>query len=144
MLGGNISNKSAPILAFNVDNLLFKDIPRDNSLLSNIKAKITPEKKMFLNREIDLHMVNQLNILWARYDYSIYLVTMHPEYRGDLFTLLDGHEVNFTSLVSFNSREELRDISFLQYTYYFDSDEELISFVGVKAQHIKELPNILK
>lgn len=144
MLRGDISNKQAPIIAFNIDNLLFEDYDDMNPILRAIKLKLTPEKKLFLKRKVNKVIVNVINRLWARYDYSIYLITMHPEYVEDYYGILDKNDVNYTTIVSFDNWNALRDISLLQYTYYFDNNEELISFVGVKAQHIKELQNILK
>ena len=144
MLRGDISNKSAPILAFNIDNLLFEEHKEKYSIINTLKKKLTSDKKQFFDREINKVIVTTLNRIWTRYNFSIYFVTMYPEYKDDYYNILDKNGVNYTSLVSFNSREDLRETSLLQYTYYFDNDFELISFVGAKAQHIEELQNILK
>jgi hypothetical protein len=144
LLRGDISNKQAPIIAFNVNNLLFEDYKDMNPILRAIKFKLSSETKLFFGRKINKVIVNTINRLWGKYDYSIYLITMHPEYKQEYYNILDENEVNYTSLVSFDNWDELREISLLQYTYYFDDNEELISFVGAKASHIKELQNILK
>ena len=144
MLHNDISNKQAPILAFNVDNLLFKEKQGKSSIIDKIKNLIQSDRKKYINRDIDITFVNMINNIWMKHPYSIYLITFYP-YKYDLLTILDRNSVNYTSLVELFEWDEIRHRCGLQFTYYFDSDEELLSYVSMKnALHIRELPLIIK
>lgn len=144
MLHNDISNKQAPILAFNVDNLLFKEKQGKSSIIDKIKNLIQSDRKKYINRDIDMTFVNIINNIWMKHPYSIYLITFSP-YKDDLFTILDRNLVNYTSLVDLIEWEDVRHRCRLQFTYYFDNDEELLSYVSMNnALHIRELPSLIK
>ena len=144
MLHNDISNKQAPILAFNVDNLLFKEKQGESSIIDRVKSLIQSDRKKYISREVDNTFINRINNIWIKYPYSIYFITFSP-YKDDLFTILDRNLVNYTSLVDLIEWEDVRHRCGLQFTYYFDNDEELLSYVSMKnALHIRELPLIIK
>lgn len=145
MLHGNLSNRQAPIIAFNVDNLLFMDEVKSTAL-QKLLSKFKTEKSKMQSREINTDFVNILNNLWNSYDYSIYLITFNKEeeYEECLYDILDKNGACYTLLIKYSTWDELREINSLQYTYYFDTNEELISYLGAGALHIKEIHNILK
>ena len=144
MLHNDISNKQAPILAFNVDNLLFKEEQGESSIIDRVKSLIQSDRKKFISRDVDMTFVNKINNIWMKHPYSIYLITFSP-YKDDLFTILDRNLVNYTSLVELFEWEDIRHRCRLQFTYYFDSNEELLSYVSTSnARHIRELPLLIK
>ena len=144
MLHNDISNKQAPILAFNVDNLLFKEEQGESSIIDRVKSLIQSDRKKFISRNVDMTFVNKINNIWMKHPYSIYLITFSP-YKDDLFTILDRNLVNYTSLVDLIEWEDVRHRCGLQFTYYFDNDEELLSYVSMNnALHIRELPLLIK
>lgn len=144
MLHNDISNKQAPILAFNVDNLLFKKKQGKSSIIDRVKSLIQSDRKKYTNRDIDMTFVNMINNIWMKHPYSIYLITFYP-YKYDLLTILDKNSVNHTSLEELFEWDELRRRCALQFTYYFDNDEELLSYVSMNnALHIRELPLLIK
>ena len=127
MLHNDISNKQAPILAFNVDNLLFKEEQGESSIIDRVKSLIQSDRKKYISREVDNTFINRINNIWIKYPYSIYFITFSP-YKDDLFTILDRNLVNYTSLVDLIEWEDVRHRCGLQFTYYFDNDEELLSY----------------
>lgn len=144
MLHNDISNRQAPIIAFNVDNLLFIDEPKERSFIDKLKSLVQTDEDKFLSRKVNLNFVNQLNDIWTKHPYSIYLITFTP-YSEGIYSVLDKHSVSYTSLIEVTEWEELRSKCNLQYTYYFDSDEELLSYLSCgNALNIKELPHIIK
>lgn len=144
MLHNDISNKQAPILAFNVDNLLFKEKQGESSLIDVVKSLVQSDRKKFVNRDVDMTFVNRINNIWIKHPYSIYLITFTP-YKDDLFTILDRNLVNYTSLVELFEWDDIRHRCGLQFTYYFDNDEELLSYISMNnALHIRELPLLIK
>lgn len=144
MLHNDISNKQAPILAFNVDNLLFKEEQGESSIIDRVKSLIQSDRKKYISREVDNTFINRINNIWIKYPYSIYFITFSP-YKDDLFTILDRNLVNYTSLVDLIEWEDVRHRCGLQFTYYFDNDEELLSYVSMNnALHIRELPLLIK
>jgi len=144
MLHNDISNRQAPILAFNVDNLLFKKKQGKSSIIDKVKSIIQSDRKKYINRDIDMKFVNMINNIWMKHPYSIYFITFYP-YKDDLLTILDRNSVNYTSLEELFEWDELRRRCELQFTYYFDNDAELLSYVSMNnALRIRELPLIIK
>lgn len=144
MLHNDISNKQAPILAFNVDNLLFKEKQGKSSIIDKVKSIIQSDRKKYINRDIDMTFVNMINNIWMKHPYSIYLITFSP-YKDDLFNILDRYLVNYTSIVELFEWDDIRHRCRLQFTYYFDNDEELLSYISMNnALHIRELPLLIK
>lgn len=143
MLRNDISNKQAPILAFNIDNLLFSNKDSSINLFNKILESIKSDKTKYISREINKDFVNQINNIWTKNPYSIYFVTF-TNYSNELYDILDKNAVAYTSLVELQEWQDLRYRCELQYMYYFDSDEELLSFISKgNALHIDTLPQYI-
>lgn len=143
MLGGDISNKSAPILAFNLDSLLFTEEVEKRPLGTKIKGFLAGINWADSDKKVDKNFVGQISELWVKHPFSIYLVTLSGDFEK-LQKKLDEYSVPYTSLVCFDSLEEVRDRCNMEYLYYFDSNEENLSFMSCNnAKHIDELPNIV-
>lgn len=140
MLGNDISNKQAPILAFNIDSLVIekKEVARDYKFLPKM---FRGEK---ITYELDNVFINLINYVWSYYPYSIYFVTFHEEKMDFYYELLDAHKVNYTTL-ELNSKETIRQSCTLHYTYYFDNDEEMLSYISMhNATTCDSLLNVIK
>ncbi len=143
MLRNDISNKQAPIIAFNIDNLLFSNKDSSINLFNKILESIKSDKTKYISREINKDFVNQINNIWTKNPYSIYFVTF-TNYSNELYDILDKNAVAYTSLVELQEWQDLRYRCELQYMYYFDSDEELLSFISKgNALHIDTLPQYI-
>lgn len=143
MLRNDISNKQAPIIAFNIDNLLFSNKDSSITLFNKILESIKSDKTKYISREINKDFVNQINNIWTKNPYSIYFVTF-TNYSNELYDILDKNAVAYTSLVELQEWQDLRYRCELQYMYYFDSDEELLSFISKgNALHIDTLPQYI-
>ena len=140
MLGNDISNKQAPILAFNIDSLVIekKEVARDYKFLPKM---FRGEK---ITYELDNVFINLINYVWSYYPYSIYFVTFNEEKMDFYYELLDAYKVNYTTL-ELNSKETIRQSCTLQYTYYFDNDEEMLSYISMhNATTCDSLLNVIK
>lgn len=142
MLRNDISNKQAPIIAFNIDNTLFNNKDSIN-LFNKILESIKSDKTKYISREINKDFVNQINNIWVKHPYSIYFITF-TNYSNELYDILDKNAVAYTSLVELQEWQDLRYRCELQYMYYFDTDEELLSFISKgNALHIDTLPQYI-
>lgn len=126
MLGNDISNRQAPILAFCIDNLI-KEEQYEESKFGKFLPSIF--KQTHVKYTMDKDYINLINHIWNNYSYSIYFVTYYEEKREYYYKLLDEWNVNYTTL-EVNNKEAIRQSCALQYTFYFDNDEELLSYIS--------------
>jgi hypothetical protein len=138
MIRGDISNKQSPILAFNLDNLLFTE--KKEGLFNSIIKTFSSEKTKFLDRPTNKDLKRDLELLWDKYNFSIYLVSFQPDsYELELLDKLAQENFCFTRIEFLESKEELRE-NMNRYTYYFDTDESLLSFMSSNgAVHYNQL-----
>lgn len=135
---GQISNRQAPIIAFNVDSLLFRDTPKQG-FLQRIFDSLKSDKQKYFNKEIDDIFVATIEALWYKNPYCIYFLTF-TDYEEEISELLFERNIPYTRIVTYNSIEDLRvDVQY-RFMYYFDKNEEILSLVSQKnALHINEL-----
>lgn len=137
MKHGDISSHSAPIIGFNVDNLLY--LPKANS--GNLYQRI---KSVFIGEqlEIDHRFAKLLIDVWnAKSTYAIYLYSRKTEQDfRDLEGSLYERDYRFSHLQTFPPLEEMRFTVANLLAYYFDSDNEYLACLGTpKALHISEV-----
>jgi hypothetical protein len=145
MLNNNISNHSAPVLAFNIDNTLFRDTPIKRDLLDRLKRSFTAptEKDLYFERELNENTVNIINNLWYQHDFSIYLVTKHG-FMNEIHEFLYSENLEYTKVVQYHGIDNLRRMVELRFFYYIDSDYSLLNAVAVKnAVHIDNISDYL-
>ena len=134
----DLCNRTAPIIAFNVDNMLFKE---DSNKPKGIIEKI---KNAFKSKDINEEFIDTVNNVWANYDFSVYLVTNSkpsPDLEDYYFSL----GINFTKLVSYTGIDNLRRQLNYVFYLYVDCDEELLSVLSCKnAVNMKDLWKYLK
>lgn len=146
MLGNDISNRTAPIICFNIDNLLFTGESKDDGLIINMirKLGLETERSNYLDRKIDQKVVNIINNIWTRYDFSIYLTTRYY-FLEDIDEVLQENDVYHTRLFTYPSIDILSEKIKYEYSLYVDSDPAMISMLNSgRAIHISELPNHMK
>lgn len=142
MKHGNISNFSAPILAFNADNLIFKREKKKEGIAEKAIGFLT---KLFINEppEVDLRFAKLLNDLWHSHTtYSIYLLTRKSGNEKAEFEnfLYENSTLLFTRLTTVPDLEVMRYTVANRYAYYFDSDKEYLVSLGTNnARHISEI-----
>lgn len=142
MLRGDISNRESPIIAFNIDTLLFKHEQKKDSLKDKFIGVFGSEKSKAFNRVIDDVFVNNLLYLWHNFNYSIYLVTYNSDYISEYEKLLADKDICYTRLVDFSTEDldGLRRFVANRCTLYFDSDLVRLSTISnTKAVEYRNL-----
>ena len=148
MLNGDLSNKVAPIVAFNLDTLLFTDkILKKDGFLDGILRKVTMssynERDDYLNREINTNTLRVISNLWRNYDVTVVLVTFKP-FVKDIDTYLYDSErfLYYNYVKGFNDLEDVRIKLLSEYAYFVDNDYNTINSMPAGAIHIQEIGKI--
>ena len=131
MLFNDISNKTAPIIAFNADNLLFtNNVKKERGFFKKL-VSIETEKDKFFNRELNKDNYHIINNLWYRHDYSIYLMTK-TNFQMELEEYFSSISLDYTRMFNFIGVDHLRRLVDHRFTYYIDNDIDIISQIGRK------------
>jgi hypothetical protein len=151
MKHGDISNYAAPIVAFNIDNLLFKQEEKETGI-AKVWDKVVSfgggKDYVYFNREIDKKFIFTCNNIWNNYNFAIYLVTFMQndssiEKLNDM--LITDIDLYYTHLESFKDVNDLRTEIDYRYHIYFDNDTALLAKLGTKrAVSYSELPNYIR
>jgi hypothetical protein len=113
MKHGDISNHTAPVVVFSLENLVLRQ---------------TEKKKWGVNLP-NVRYINEL--FWTKLDYTVVFSTFLPEKKlGRIEDLLDTHGVLFNRVTHFDTTSDL--IMYLDTVdgSYFDSDELMVELVG--------------
>lgn len=119
MRRGNISSRSLPTIAFNLDNcFLDKKVSFFNRFLrSNISI---------LKKQINYENLHLLYKIWNTGNYSISLVTFRKDIeRSELERFLMENHFYFNEVEFIDDIEELKSNCILRYIYYVDSHSML-------------------
>lgn len=139
----DISNRQSPILAFNIDNLLFAPPSQPSTFIAKLQWKFKSEDEKLLDRPFNKDFINMINYIWNKFDYSIYFITFNTHLVDNLYEKLSN--INYTSLISISDKEELRGACEKQFYYYFDTDEEILSYISKpNALHLDQLKYIIR
>lgn len=130
MKRNDISNVVAPIIAFNIDTILFK--PKEDTFVNKMKSFFCfdREKYNYLSREIDITSVDTINKVWTKNEVSVYLVTF-TDYISEIEEILYREDVSYTKLQKVQGIENLRRKVLYNYYYYFDKDLDIIRRLSV-------------
>lgn len=142
---GDISNHTAPIVAFNVDNILFKPKEKLN-FMEKVNRFLQTDRDYYdyFSREISLNGIYMINNCWTKNEVSIYLLTF-TEYYRDIESILYDNDVYYSRLVSAQGIDWLRRKCRFTYAYYFDTNDALISELSVdNAQKLVDIYKFLK
>ena len=145
MLHNDISNKQAPIVVFNLDNLLYVKEEQSRTIKNILNNFISNKLKVFdkINklRDFDKSFINKVNNLWLKHNVCIYLVSFSSLSDEELYDELDEANISYTKLIRYDSIEDLRD-DMNRFFIYFDNDLVNTSIIGEKACHIDRLNKI--
>lgn len=141
MRRGDISNKPAPLLVFNVDNLLFKE-PWKYEEKKTMFSIFKPDS--YFDRTVNLLFVRMINSLWLK-DFSIILQTSYHD-RNALERYFE-EEFDFfyySKLIPYRGVEVLRQRLSVEYLYYIDNDRAFLSKINHKgAIHVDDLMKLI-
>ena len=141
MRKGDISNKTAPAICFDIDSLLFEEVEE-----TNILKKLFKIKKREVDKPFNQQLLSILDYFWKKHDLIVYLISFsltekEIEY---LFERLINANAPFTNIIY---HQEWEDVFHLvengRYQYLFSSNEELLKFIGRNAYHIQDYRRIL-
>lgn len=139
MRHGEISNHTAPIIAFNVDNLLYAKSSTPSGLASRLFRSFFDSP----TSSPDLRFIKLLYDIWnGRAPYSIYLFTRREEERkiAALAMYLEEYNAYYTSLRTIKPLREMQFFIANQCRYFFDTDREYLVSLGTEnARHISEI-----
>lgn len=146
MLNNDISNRTAPIIAFNVDNSLFvKEQKRDfiDNMAHKFNTYMKNDRYLYFHREVDSHFKAVVNNVWNSHTVTIVMVTMTP-YEDELSELLYEEGVYHTRVASVLDIKMLRDLVKFTFLYYFDTDRECLSVLSASnGLHMSEIGSIM-
>jgi hypothetical protein len=144
MLHGDISNHSAPIIAFNVDSLLHSSNEQSQTKVQRFLNRFVSEKQLIFNRPVNKTFSDTLNRVWAL-DYSIYLVTYSP-YQQEITDELYRLDLPYTRLetVSEESIDDFRLRVRFNFQSYVDDDQRTSARIGSNNMFtLSELRSVL-
>lgn len=130
MKHGDISNHESPIVAFNLDNLLFLGEKSNKSVFSRVSNIFRGEESKFFNREINQIFIQDLNILWNSRGYSIYLVTYSPARVRKYEKVLYDNQVCYTRVLAFDMVEDAQLFIRNRCMLYIDRSNEMLSVLN--------------
>jgi len=134
MLHNDISNRQAPVICFD-SNILFTNEPVNATLMGKLFRKLAGNNAMFdfLNRKVNLDVVNAINNVWYGQDLSIYFALSDQYgFTEELTELLNENDVCYTRLFSYPSIEFLRHKCQYEYYFYVSNDKEHLSKISMK------------
>lgn len=138
MLRNDISNKSAPYIAFDIDSLLFKD--EKPSTVSRFLNMFKTDETKYLSRPLNEEFIKIVERVWYKHNvcviftcFSLYSI----EAKRKLLDILVDRNVPFTNIDFFQEWHEARNAP---YMYFFTDNEHLLSFMSSK--HAMKLENV--
>ena len=130
MKNNDLSNQTAPILAFNADTLLFEE-SKGVGFMQKIVDKFKTESQLYLEREINKTTRYILEKIWNNQNVAIHLVTFES-FSGEIEDYLREEDIYFTHMHEVKNFEEFVIKVRNNYMYYFDSDTSILSRLGCK------------
>lgn len=131
MQSGDINNKAAPYIGFDIDSLLFRE-NAEPSVWTRLRDMFKTPDKLYINRPYNQVFVDTIRRLWQDHNISIVFLTgeLAVEDLEKLEHRLDRDIVPFTHLYCYEQTEDLRSqMGTLQ--YFFSGNSDLISFLSV-------------
>jgi type IV secretory pathway VirB4 component len=129
MLGGNLSNKQAPYVMFDMDSLMFVN-NEEKSVIDKVTDFFKSEERKYLDREIDTDFANTLERVWRKHNVCVGIFSFHPYDFDELEVKLYNQFVPYTRIFYFQEWEDLRRFNHSIYT--FSNNEELLSYLSRK------------
>jgi hypothetical protein len=143
MQNGDISNKAAPYIGFDIDSLLFVE-SNYKTVWTSIREAFKSSKRLYIDRKLDSVFVATLREIWTKHNVNVVLLTgeLEEEDLPELADRLDHGMVPFSNLYSYVEAEDLRN-TMHNLQYFFSSNEMLISFLSANhAKHINAVREV--
>ena len=145
----DLSNKTSPIIVFNIDSLLFKDTPKNTGFSDLIANVLTKDRNLYeyLNREVNQNVIYVINSIYMNYDYSIYLQTSMPDESYEALSAFLNEDIMlyYTSLIHDHGMDVLRRRLDLEYYIYVTNDyAELQEINKGNAIHFTDITQYIK
>ena len=138
MLRNDISNKSAPYIAFDIDSLLFKD--EKPNMVSRFLNMFKTDETKYLSRPLNEDFIKIVERVWHKHNVCVIFTCFSlftNESQRKLLDILVDRNVPFTKIDFFREWDEAREAP---YVYFFTNNEYLLSFMSSK--HVMKLENI--
>ena len=134
MKGNDISNKSAPIIVFDLDSLLFKETKLNTGIVGAISRFVATDKDKYdyFNREINTNFIYIVNSIWTNYNFSIFLETSFPIDDSPALAdfLNDNFIIYYSKLIEFKGIEHLRMMCELEYYLYISANMQKLAEIA--------------
>ena len=142
MKNGEISNKQAPYVLFDIDSLLFKEA-EEKKVMDKVKDVFKTMERKKVEQEFNRFFVKRLERIWMNHNVCIGLVTFDiNKERFELEKRLMDENVPYTRLFLFEDWNQLREADSI---YTVSNNEDLLSFLSQNhAIHYSQLGEILK
>lgn len=145
MLHGNIANREAPKIAFNIDTLLFQEA-KGRNFLERIVDRFKSDSALYFEREINRNFVSLVDTVWTSYPYSIYFISfrLSINHSEELHTMLLDYMIPYTNIDLVHNVYEVRDL--LErgfYSLFFCNNPDIISICGKNAHNIANWREVL-
>ena len=126
----DISNRQAPIIAFNLDNLLYEE--KSKSIFDAFKP-----------RKLNQTFLDVVNNIWYQYEFSVYLVS--KEQVSETYSKLEDVDILYTSAIHYTGEDNLRRMLNYRFHLYVDKDRELLSVLSCRnAIHIDDIQDYIR
>lgn len=148
MKNGDISNREAPYVGFDIDTLLYLEEDKKSfalTLVDRIRESFRDSFTNYTKRELNPAFKRDIRWLWDTENVSIVFLSQEMQDIDDLNKLSvkldDEYWIPYTKLYSYPDRDELRNLLRSgQLHAFFSADEELISYCSHNnAKHFREL-----
>lgn len=141
MLNGNISNAIAPVIAMDLDSLLFTETLGEKKTFFD---RFFPKK--IRNRTLNQETLKKLKHLWNKYDLQVYLTTFEikdEDELSDLYDMLNDEGIGVSNIVFHQEWEDIRyRLGNGRYQYFFTGNLDLVLFLGKNSFHINEFSGV--
>ena len=149
MKHGDLSNRTAPILAFNIDTLLFKnEVLKEEGIkekiLNLLTLQILKEQNDYFNRKPNEGNLKLIKTIWESTDFHIYFVTFKPFVKEiDKFLYEDMQFLYYNRVIGFPDLTYVPPLLQTRYSLFVDGSYDNVNALGNGAIHISELPKYL-
>lgn len=145
----DLSNRASPTIVFNIDNLLFKDAPKNKGFSNLISQFLVPDNALYnyLNRETNQNFVYICNSIYMNYEFSIFLQTSLPEtsYEALSAFLNEDLMLYYSSLIHAQDMATLRRRLDLEYYMYVTNDYAEVREINKgNAIHFTDITQYIK
>ena len=140
MKNGEISNKVAPYVLFDIDSLMFRE--EESKPFGKLLNMFKSAEKRKLQRKVSKEFVDTVTRVWNKHNVCIGLFTFDiGSYREELEEVLFDNNIPYTRVFLL---EEWEDLRYLPNIYTFSNDDTLLSYLSSKrAKRYEDIWEVL-